>query len=252
MIQWTNLWKLYFNDSKCKCLHIGKTNPKHKYTIDSDGKETELTKCTEEKDLGITIDEELSFDVHIKDITTKANQLLGVIKRTFTFTDKDVLIRLYKGLIRPRLEYGNVIWSPHLKRQSIAIEAIQRRATKLIGGMENLSYKERLQKLNLPSLKARRIRGDLIQCYKIFRGFDNLKIEDFFQLVEGSRTRNSVEKIFITHRNKDIRKYTFSMRVAPYWNALPTNTKKAQNTNTFKNMLDRWRTYTKLMYDFDE
>ena len=82
--------------------------------------------------------------------------------------------------MRPILEYGNSIWSPLYKRQSVALENVQRRFTKSIPGLENVPYHERLKSIGLPSLKYRRMRGDLIQCYKIFNGIDDLRINDFF------------------------------------------------------------------------
>ena len=70
-------------------------------------------------------------------IVNKANQMIGIIKRTFTFLDKDILLKLYKAIVRPHLEYGNTVWFPRLKRQSIVIEKVQRRATKPIYEIRN-------------------------------------------------------------------------------------------------------------------
>ena len=76
--------------------------------------------------------------------------MIGIVKRTFTFLHKDIFNNLYKALVRPHLEYGNVIWSPYLKK-TVTIERVQRRATRLID-LRNLSYTERLKKLDLPTL----------------------------------------------------------------------------------------------------
>jgi len=158
---------------------------------------------------------------------------------------------LYKGLVRPILEYGNVIWSPHLKRQSSAIEKVQRRATRLVPGLKEYTYEDRLQILKLPSLKARRFRGDLIQCFKIFRGIDDVNVQDFFTLTTVKSTRNSSEKIFIQQSRTNIRKFCFTNRVAPIWNKLPTNYKIAQDINQFKNIIDNWKLYTDIIYSYD-
>ena len=100
-------------------------------------------------------------------------KMLGIIMRSFDFIQEDTFIQLYKTMIRPHLEYGNVIWSPQLKRQSIAIEKVQRRATKLVKSCKNLPYEKRLQILNLLILKYKRYRGDLLQLYKIINNIDN-------------------------------------------------------------------------------
>ena len=91
--------------------------------------------------------------------------MLGIIKRNFSFINRDIFIKLYKSLVRPHLEYGQCIWSPYLIHCKKEIEKVQRRATKIVPGMNNLSYEERLIKLKLSSLNYRRMRGDLIQKY---------------------------------------------------------------------------------------
>ena len=156
-----------------------------------------LSECQEENDLGVIFDNKLSFDQHIQKKINKANQVLGIIKRTFSFLDKDTFLRLYKSLVRPHLEYANVIWNPHLIRQSAAIERVQRRATKLLPGCKNLSYEQRLRAIKLPSLKSRRLRGDMIQTYKIFNNIDDLNTDYFFSTDGYNRTRNPTNKMFI-------------------------------------------------------
>ena len=91
--------------------------------------------------------------------------MLGIIKRNFSFINRDIFIKLYKSLVRPHFEYGQCIWSPYLIHCKKEIEKVQRRATKIVPGMNNLSYEERLIKLKLSSLNYRRMRGDLIQKY---------------------------------------------------------------------------------------
>ena len=75
-------------------------------------------KCTEEKDLAVIFDKDLIFDTHsVQSAINKANSMLGIIRRTFSFLNKDILLQLYKTLVHPHLEYGNVIWHPVFKRQ---------------------------------------------------------------------------------------------------------------------------------------
>ena len=112
-------------------------------------------------------DTTLKFDLHIESIIKKANSMTGLIKRNFSFIDMFVFLKLYKALIRPHLEYGQIIWSQKFKRQSKIIENVQRRATKIIPDLKHLPYEERLRILKLPTLKFRRLRGGLINVYKI-------------------------------------------------------------------------------------
>ena len=182
LLDWSNIWDLHFNVEKCKVLHVGKHNPLNSYFMLSRDGTTAIEPCSEEKDLGVTFNKHLNFDTHIHNCVNKANKMLGLIKRTFRYLDKTIFCKLYKALVRPHLEYANSIWYPYLKRQSITIEKVQRRATKLLKECRHMTYSERLSFLNLHSLLGRRIRGDLIQVFKIYNGIDDLSWSDFFLL----------------------------------------------------------------------
>ena len=120
-----------------------------------------------EKDIGIHVDEHLSFDTHINYIANKANRVLAITRKSFEFMDIQTFKYLYKGLIRPQLEYATSVWHPHLIRQMETIEDVQIRATKMVPGLSNLTHPERLKKLDIPTLRYRRIRSDMIQMYKL-------------------------------------------------------------------------------------
>lgn len=92
--------------------------------------------------------------------------------------------------------------------------------------------------LQLHSLKGRRIRGDLIQVFKIMNGLDNLSVDTFFSFSDSSVTRNSEGKMFVKHRNTNKRAYCFSNRVVKLWNSIPNEVKCTNNINKFKNFLD--------------
>ena len=165
---WSDKWNLYFNVEQCKVLRVGKNNPERDYNVKMKGVNRPLQKCEEEKDLGVIFDKDLSFDTHIQKSINKANQMIGLIKRTFSYLNKDTFLKLYKAMVRSHLEYGNVIWYPRLKRQSIEIERVQRRAATLLHECTFMSYTDRLNYLHLHSLKGRRMRGDLTEVFKIF------------------------------------------------------------------------------------
>ena len=107
-----------------------------------------------------------------------------------------------------------------------------------------------MRKLQLPSLKFRRLRGDLIQTYKIFNGLDDIDKEHFFTLVSDERTRNSFQKIFIKQATSNIRKNSFSNRIAPIWNKLTKVTKTAKN-NLFKDLLEKEKDIMDKMFEYD-
>ena len=126
------------------------------------------------------------------------------------------------------------------------IERVQRRATKLVRNCQNMDYPQRLRYLGLHSLRGRRLRGDLIETYKIYNGLTDVQWSRFFSSSDVTSTRNQVGKIFQTQFKTDIRKYSFSNR------DLPTDIKLSPNTNTFKNQLDKTPKYIELFTSFDE
>ncbi|MBN3299237.1 HARB1 nuclease, partial [Amia calva] len=93
--------------------------------------------------------------------------------------------------VQPHLEYCVQFWAPHFKKDIAALEAVQRRATRLIPGLKGMSYLERLRELNLFSLEQRRLLGDLIQVFKIMKGIDHIKPEELFQISRDTRTRGN-------------------------------------------------------------
>ena len=109
----------------------------------------------------------------------KAFGMLGFIGQNIEYRSWDVLLKLYKTLIRPLLEYCVQFWSPYYRKDIIKLERVQKRFTRMLQGLDGLSYKERLDRLGLFSLERRRLRGDLIEVYKIMRGIDQLDSQYF-------------------------------------------------------------------------
>ena len=160
---------------KCKVYHVGKNDLKHQYSMPG----LPLDHETEEKDLGVTAAESLNSSKQCNIAAAKANRIPGIIKRTFSCRDGIVLSKLYKSQVRPHLEYCIQAWNPYLQRDIDTLEKVQRRATKMVSGLEKVPYEERLKRLNLTTLKTRRIRGDLIEVFMILKGLDDLPIEYF-------------------------------------------------------------------------
>ena len=100
--------------------------------------ENEINQVTEEKDLGILIDDKLKFQQHINQQIKKANQRLGMIKRSFSYMDKKMFLTLFKSIVRSHFEYGSNVWSVIYKKEAIQIENLQRRATKLVKKIYNI------------------------------------------------------------------------------------------------------------------
>ena len=231
--EWSIRWQLPFNVEKCKSLHIGSKNEHQIYNMNGQC----LEQVKQEKDLGIVIDDEFKFHQQTAAAIKKANGVLGVIKRSFALLDETIVPTLYKTLVRPHLEYGNVIWGPFYKEDIKAVETIQRRATRMIPTIKHLSYGRRLRELELPSLVHRRKRGDMIFTYKLLNDRLDMDKNDFFK-VTNTGTRGHHMKIYKEHATKRSRVNMFSNRVVKNWNGLPSIVVKAETVNAFKEKLD--------------
>jgi len=175
LLAWADKWQLTFNADKCKVMHIGSNNPGHDYEMSSEVSNVVLEETMVEKDLGVNIDNQLKYSQHTEIKVNKANKLLGMIRRSYTYIDPESMTILYKSLIRPHLEYAHAVTYPRYEKDANLIEGVQRRATKMIPQLKDLSYTERLTALKLPSMYYRRGRGDMIECYKYLHGKYNVQ-----------------------------------------------------------------------------
>uniref|UniRef100_A0A8C8SCV0 Reverse transcriptase domain-containing protein n=1 Tax=Pelusios castaneus TaxID=367368 RepID=A0A8C8SCV0_9SAUR len=174
---WASKWQMKFNVDKCKVMHIGKNNPNYTYNMMG----ANLATTSQEKDLGVIVDSSLKMSVQCAEAVKKANRMLGIIKKGIENKTANVLLPLYKSMVRPHLEYCVQMWSPHLKKDILALEKVQKRATKMIRGLESASYEERLKRLGLFSLEKRRLRGDMIEVYKIMTDVEKVDKEKLFK-----------------------------------------------------------------------
>ena len=160
-IHWADEWQLMFNADKCKALHFGRSNRHHVYSLR--GKPLEETAA--ERDLGVYMDSDLKFRKQAAAAVSKASQVMAVIRRSFQLLDRATLPVLFKTLVRPHLEYGNIVWGPFNRADQQLVERVQRRATKMVPELRHMPYPHRLRALHMPSLYYRRRHGDIIAVY---------------------------------------------------------------------------------------
>ena len=150
LTQWSDKCLLKFHPDKCKHMHVNRkgeaTDVRYRLL------NTELQTCKDEKDIGVIIDSELSFDKHISEKVKKANSMFAILRRSFHFLDAKTFIPLYKTLVRTHLDYASSVYHPFKMKHIEQLESVQRRATKQLPNMQNLTYPERLQALKLPTL----------------------------------------------------------------------------------------------------
>jgi len=163
LLEWSEIWQMNFKVTKCKVMHIGKQYSEHQYSMNGHILET----VTEEKDLGILLTKYRKVAQQCSKAYARANRMAGLIKRNIENKDKKIMLRLYKSLVRPHVDYCSSAWSSHYKKNELQIEKVQRRFTKIIPELREFDYETRSRKLNLWSLEERRNHADVVEVFKM-------------------------------------------------------------------------------------
>ena len=242
---WSSEWQMLFNMDKCHVIHAGKKN--HQYEYVWGGENLEVTEA--EKDVGVMVTSNLKPSVQCANAAKKANMVLGQIARGVTYRDKITFIRLYQVFVLPHLCYAVQAWAPFNKADKELLERVQKRAVMMVTNLRG-TYEERLAILKMRTLEERRVRGDLIETYKILTGKSNVDPRTWFTFASDTdaniRTRSATGFLNLVQPpvgKTDLRNTFFSHRVVFHWNQLPDYVNLAQKTNYFKSALDRFNSF---------
>ncbi len=145
--------------------------------------------------------------------------------------------KIITSFIRPTLEYAAVVWNPHMKKHVEKLEKVQRAATRWVPSLRDLSYEERLKKLQLPTLREKRERGDTIMLYKCVEGIGKIDINEYV-IPSQSSLRGHSKKPYKKRLKKDVKKYSFPDRAIDKWNALPEEVVCVNHIYWFKEKYD--------------
>ena len=236
---WANKWQLSFHPGKCKVLRVGSRHPEFQYLMHDGDNTVNLDFVNSETDLGVITDKGLTFTDHIDSKAKKANQIVALIRRSFHYLDCSMFTNLFKTLVRPILEYAHSAWFPSFIYDVKKLENVQRRATKMVPGLQNLEYGERLKKLKLPSLEYRRARGDMIEVFKILNGYYDVEFPWLVRDLD-SVTRGNDFKLKKPNCKTTSKRRMFSFRVINDWNSLSNDIVNSPSLNWFKNRLDKF------------
>jgi len=221
---WSLEWQLAFAPSKCFHLHIRRSNARnsiHDVSTYYLGGQT-VPSVMETKDLGILVDDQLTFGNHIRGVVGKAKQRIYLLFKCFKSRNVQLLMKAYITYILPIFDYGSPVWSPCKLGDIDLLENVQRNFTKRLQGMHDLPYEVRLVKCGLVSLELRRLRKDLALCYQIVNGLIALDFNSFFTADPNYRTRGNRQKLKIPKLSPaSARSNFFCVRIVPVWNALP-------------------------------
>ena len=236
--QWSAQWGMPFNTNKCCIVHFGYHNKKFPYSMLSQN----ISATTEQKDLGVTIEDSCKPSVQCAIAAKKANQVLGRINRAFTCYTHDIMLQIYKVFVRPHLEYAISTWAPWLMKDKNVLESIQHRATRRVSDVHG-SYPERLQKLHLTTLDERRMRGDAIEMYKYLHCYWDIDYSTLFTIDNPqrriTRQQQSYMPVRVPRARLDIRKNFFCVRGPEIWNSLSSEIRQSTSLNAFKNAYDQ-------------
>ncbi|KAK4815390.1 hypothetical protein QYF61_001378, partial [Mycteria americana] len=205
--EWASRNCIKLNKDECKVLHLGWHNQRAQYRLGS----VWLGSSLAERDLGVVVDNKLNTSPCAA-AATKANWILGCIRRGITRRERAVVFPLYSALVRPHLESCAHFWSPHFKKDTDRLEKLQSRATKMMKGLENLPYNKRLKELVLFSWEKRRLRGDLTTVFQYLKGGYKEDGGSLFTSSHMDKTKDNRYKLQWERFHLDIGKKFFTVR----------------------------------------
>ena len=237
IFEWSKDWQMEFNINKCHIMRMGKSKyrPCKEYKLGED----KIEEVSEERDLGVIIQNNLSPEKHINKLFGKTYSMLQSIGLSFHYLDEEMMKKILTTLIRPQLEYAAVIWSPYMKKHVKKIERIQRLGTRMIPGFKEIPYEERLKELELVTLEERRTRGDMITIYKIVNKIDILDREDLIKIDPSNYLRGHERRIKKDACTSDVKKYSFPHRGIEVWNGLRGEIVNATSVSQMKEHFDK-------------
>jgi hypothetical protein len=225
---------MLFNVPKCKVMHLGHRNPNYEYQMGGQV----LSATQEEKDIGVTVTENLKPSAQCARAARTAQAVLGQISRAFHYRDRHVFMRLYKQYVRPHLEFAIQAWSPWTEMDRECLENVQKRAVGMVSGLKERRYEERLRELRLTTLAERRHRADMQMVHKLMMNENGLDHNTWFERAadSGRATRLTADPLNIKPKSGrlEIRRNFFTIRVIDEWNRIPANIKARKTPSSFK------------------
>jgi hypothetical protein len=192
--------------------------------------------------LGVEVDCNLKFDLHISNIVARAFSCVGLIYRGFTTRNIDILRKAFITYVRPIMDYASSVWNPCLWKHINALEKVQRKFSKRIPKLRHLPYDERLAVLNLDTLELRRLKADIILYFKIINNKTPWSPDQYFNMFVPARETRFTADIHRFHISAPecgvmVYENDFFQRCISCWNLLPADVVHSNSVLSFKSKL---------------
>ena len=203
-----------------------------------DSARKELETVHQERDLSVIVTSDLKSSSQCLKSAATARKVIAMVRRTFRNLDIADFRLIYKTYIRPHMEFCIQAWSPHFVKDIDVLERVQKAATNLVPMLRKYNYATRLRMIGITSLEERRLRGDMIEVYKLLTGKEQIDHRQFFNSADTPYGLRGHEKKLASRL--DSRKFFFSQRVVNGWNNLPAKVVNSETVNSFKNAYDHY------------
>ena len=230
---WSDEHEMPLSIDKCGVMHCGHNQPNHVYYIHG----SIIQSIDQFKDLGVIRSQDASYSGHCESVVNKANKMAGLLRRVFKSRSKEMMWPAFIYYVLPTLTYCSPAWHPKQKGNINLLENVQRRYTKRIRGLSNMSYSERLSELNALSVANRLIYSDMTFTYKILHNLTSYSCSDVGLQLSKSNTRGN--SLHFVHRKivSNVHASLFSCRIPPIWNKLPLQIVTSRSLSSFKKHL---------------
>jgi hypothetical protein len=202
----------------------------------------QLEAVKEAKYLGVTLSADLSWTPHVHHAASSANKILGFLRRNLRNAPAALRDKSYNVLVRPKLEYASVVWSPHKATDIATLERVQRRAARFATGRyrNRSSVTDMLKQLEWESLEQRRLKARATMAFRIHQNMVSIPGETLFPTQHVKRITRSYSHIIpVPAARTDYVKHSFFYRAPVIWNCLPPDVVSAENLVTFKTRLSK-------------
>ena len=234
---WSKTWKLPISVAKTYVMYLGKNNPREQYKLN----DIIINEVESIKDLGIIIDNKLSFSEHYNNIVRTAYLRARTLLRSLKSRSIRTWVTAYKSYVRPLLEYAPEIWSPNLKKDIVKLEKCQKYFTKAVltkCRIPYIPYQERLKFFGILSLENRRKVFDMTMAFKILNGLTDIS-PNIFNAIRTESAYNLRPRLRFKAQNIKT-SHSFINRTSNTWNKLEKDLIQANNVSLFKEKFKKW------------